>query len=254
MERPTARVRIAKRRAPLVPDLDVGRRLRAASCATLAGSSSSAAATKSTNASSTARTPRSHDGGDGCTKDVNGEKIMVLVDECGLPVVIYISSARPHESRMVQRLFDFLLSTENTHCVISDKSYDSDKLDEELATEGIEMIEPHRKNPNRENVAQEKHLLRRYIRLWAVQRKIDWIQHYRRLCIHREKSTLSLKGFIHFGCTMLLIKEVMGWVLGVRTINMQEYRNIRHYEEICNSRIDCIGSIVITSINSFNKC
>jgi len=50
-------------------------------------------------------------GGDGigCTKAGKGVKIMVLVDARGLPVAIDTTSASPHESRLVQRLFDFML-------------------------------------------------------------------------------------------------------------------------------------------------
>lgn len=151
-------------------------------------------------------------GGDGIgkTKAGKGVKIMVLVDARGLPVSVDTMSARPHESTLVQRLFDFMLTDEMPARVIGDKAYDSDALDDALAARGTEMIAPHRGNRKPENVTQDGRPLRRYQRRWKVERTISWIQNFRRLCIRWEKSTKLFQGFLHFGCTMLLLKEVLG--------------------------------------------
>ena len=151
-------------------------------------------------------------GGDGvgCTKAGKGVKIMVLVDARGLPVAVDTTSANPHESRLVQRLFDFMLTDAMPPRVIGDKAYDSDRLDEELAHRGIEMIAPHRRNRKLENITQDGRALRRYGRRWKVERTISWIQNFRRLCIRWEKSTTMFKGFLHLGGTMLLLKQVLG--------------------------------------------
>ena len=151
-------------------------------------------------------------GGDGIgvTKAGKGVKIMVLVDARGLPVAIETTSASPHESRLVQHLFDFMLTSEMPERVIGDKAYDSDALDEELADEGIELIAPHRRSRRPENATQDGRPLRRYVRRWKVERTISWIQNFRRLCIRYEKSTVMFQGFLHLGCTMLLLKQVLG--------------------------------------------
>jgi transposase len=151
-------------------------------------------------------------GGDGigCTRVGKGVKIMVLVDARGLPVAIDTTSANPHESRLVQRLFDFMLTEETPERVIGDKAYDSDELDEELAEQGIELIAPHRENRKPENYTQDGRPLRRYKRRWTVERTIGWIQHFRRLCIRWEKSTTLFQGFLHLGCTVLLLRAVLG--------------------------------------------
>lgn len=151
-------------------------------------------------------------GGDGigCTKVGKGVKIMVLVDARGLPVAIDTASAGPHESQLVQQLFDFMLTREMPQRVIGDKAYDSDRLDAELAQRGVELIAPHRSNRKPENVTQDRRPLQRYRRRWTVERTISWIQHYRRLCIRWERSTTLFQGFLHFGCTLLLLKEVLG--------------------------------------------
>jgi hypothetical protein len=51
-------------------------------------------------------------GGDGVglTKAGKGVKVMVLVDARGLPVAVDTCSASPHESKLVQGLFEFMLT------------------------------------------------------------------------------------------------------------------------------------------------
>lgn len=151
-------------------------------------------------------------GGDGvgCTRAGKGVKIMVLVDARGLPVAVDTTSATPNECRLVQRLFEFMLTEDTPERVIGDKAYDSDALDEELAHQGIEMIAPHRRSRNVENYTQDGRPLRRYARRWTVERTISWFQNFRRLCIRWEKSTKLFSGFLHLGCTILLLKEVLG--------------------------------------------
>jgi len=151
-------------------------------------------------------------GGDGigCTKVGKGVKIMVLVDARGLPVAVDTTSASPHESRLVQRLFDFMLTAQTPERVIGDKAYDCDQLDEELAERGTELIAPHRANRKPENVTQDRRPLQRYRRRWKVERTIAWIQHFRRLCIRWEKSTRLFQGFLHLACTVLLLRQVLG--------------------------------------------
>lgn len=77
-------------------------------------------------------------GGDGigCTKAGKGVKITVLVDASGLPVAVDTCSASPHESKLVQQMFDFMLTSVTPDRVIGDKAYDSDQLDDVMACEG----------------------------------------------------------------------------------------------------------------------
>jgi transposase len=151
-------------------------------------------------------------GGDGVglTKAGKGVKIMVLVDARGLPVAVDTCSASPHESKLVQGLFEFMLTLETPDRIIGDKAYDSDALDEDMDLECVEMIAPHRKNRKRENVTQDGRPLRRYKRRWTVERTISWFQNFRRLCIRYEKSTRLFQGFLHLGCSMILLKQVLG--------------------------------------------
>ena len=135
---------------------------------------------------------------------------MVLVDARGLPVAVDTMSANPHESTLVQGLFDFMLTEEFPERIIGDKAYDSDPLDTALAEQGIEMIAPHKKNRRAENITQDGRVLRRYKRRWTVERTISWIQNFRRLCIRYERSTVLFQGLLHFACGILLLKQVLG--------------------------------------------
>ena len=49
------------------------------------------------------------------------------------------------KSRGLQLSFDFCMIEAKPENIIGDRAYDSDKLDEELRQEGIEMISPHRR-------------------------------------------------------------------------------------------------------------
>jgi transposase len=151
-------------------------------------------------------------GGDGigCTKAGKGVKIMVLVDARGLPVAVETAPASPHESTLVQALFDWMLTEEAPERVIGDKAYDSDALDKMLAANGVELIAPHRRSRRRENATQDGRALRRYKRRFTVERAIAWFQNFRRLCIRWEKSTVLFQGYLHFACAILLLREVLG--------------------------------------------
>ena len=151
-------------------------------------------------------------GGDGigCTKVGKGVKIMVLVDARGLPVAIDTAPANRHESQLVQQMFDFMLPAEIPPRIIGDKAYDSDALDAKMEELGSEMIAPHRSNRRPEKKTQDGRPLRRYARRWKVERTIAWLQHFRRLCIRWERSKLLFQGFLHFSCTLLLLREVLG--------------------------------------------
>lgn len=151
-------------------------------------------------------------GGDGIGygKVGKGVKIMVQVDARGLPVAIDTAPAQRHESRLVQRLFDFMLTRETPPRVIGDTAFDSDPLDADLAQRGVELIAPHRSNRRPENVTQDRRPLQRLARPWTVERTIAWFQHFRRLCVRWEKSTPLFRGFLHLSCALLLLKAVLG--------------------------------------------
>ena len=155
---------------------------------------------------------KARQGGDGIgtTKAGKGVKIMILVDASGLPVSAYTTEASPHESRLVQGVFDFMVTDAVPERIIGDKAYDSDALDADLAQKGVELIAPHRSNRRPDRVTQDGRALRRYKRRWTVERSISWLQNFRRLCIRWEKSACLFQGLLHLSCSLLLLREVLG--------------------------------------------
>jgi hypothetical protein len=55
-------------------------------------------------------------------------------------------AANHHEVRLVQLCFDFYMIEAKPENLVGDRAYDSDALDEDLRSQGIEMIAPHRSN------------------------------------------------------------------------------------------------------------
>ena len=82
----------------------------------------------------------------GPTKRGKGIKIMAIVDRHGLPLSVSTHAANHHEVTLVQLSFDFYMIETKPDKLIGDKAYDSDKLDAELADQGVEMIAPHKRN------------------------------------------------------------------------------------------------------------
>jgi len=152
---------------------------------------------------------KARQGGDGIgvTRVGKGVKIMLLVDADGLPISAYTIEAGRHEGHLVQGLFDFMVTSQAPERIVGDKAYDSDRLDADLAAEGIEMIAPNRANRSR---TQDGRPLRRYKRRWTVERSISWLQNFRRTCIRWEKSSQLFQCFVHLSCSLLLLKEVFG--------------------------------------------
>ena len=64
--------------------------------------------------------------------------------------------------------------------LIGDRAYDADGLDRALATLGVEMIAPHRRNRKRPKT-QDGRPLRRYKRRWKIERLFAWLGNFRRL-------------------------------------------------------------------------
>jgi hypothetical protein len=84
--------------------------------------------------------------GGGADVGPTGLKIMAIVHRHRLPLSVSTHAANHHEVRLVQLCFDFYMIEAKPENLIGDRAYDSDRLDEELHRDGIEMIAPHRSN------------------------------------------------------------------------------------------------------------
>jgi len=105
---------------------------------------------------------------------------MAIADKHGLPVSIVIESASPHEVKLVHETLENIFVLEKPEKIIADKAYDSDKLDNELKEEGIELIIPHRAD-KRTHKTQDGRKLRPYKRRWKIERLLAWLHNFRRI-------------------------------------------------------------------------
>jgi transposase len=132
---------------------------------------------------------------------------MAIADRFGLPVAAGIASASPHEVTLVDETIDNGFLEDAPDCLIGDRAYDSDGLDERLRRERrIEMIAPHRSN-RRRSKTQDGRALRRYLRRWKVERLFAWLQNYRRLVTRWEYHAANFLGFVHLGCICILLRH-----------------------------------------------
>lgn len=142
----------------------------------------------------------------GPTRRGKGVKIMAIVDRHGLPLAVCTHAANHHEVTLVQLTFDFYMIEAKPENLIGDRAYDSDKLDEQLRSEGIEMISPHRMGRVRP-ATQDGRRLRRYQRRWIVERFFAWMQWHRRLLTRWEFYPANFLGFVQLGAICILLKQ-----------------------------------------------
>ena len=87
---------------------------------------------------------------------------MAIADRHGLPVSVCVESATPHEVTLATSTLLQMVVPDARQNLIGDNAYDSDHLDAELKSFGIEVIAPHRRS--RRNSTQDRRRLKRYRR------------------------------------------------------------------------------------------
>ena len=131
---------------------------------------------------------------------------MAIADAAGFPVAAYVESASPHEVRLVEATIDSGFTQYAPDRLISDKAYESDKLDKQLSEDrGIELIAPHKMNRQKQRT-QDGRRLRRYRRRWKVERLFAWIQNYRRLVVRYEYHVENFLVLLQLGYSIILLR------------------------------------------------
>jgi transposase len=130
---------------------------------------------------------------------------MALADFHGFPLALHVTSATPHEVTLVHETLEQSLVEEQPQRLIGDKAYDSDKLDEELAEQSIEMIAPHKRNRKKART-QDGRALRRYKRRWKIERLFAWLHNFRRVATRFDYRPENYLGFVHLACIKILLK------------------------------------------------
>src|SRR5260370_13819351 len=82
--------------------------------------------------------------GVGPTKRGKGSKIMAIADGHGFPLAVYVASASPHETKLIEPTLEQRFLAEPPERLIGDRAYDSDPLDRRIHERyGVQPIAPH---------------------------------------------------------------------------------------------------------------
>lgn len=144
----------------------------------------------------------------GKTRQDKGTKLMVIADASGLPVAVHTASANPHEVRLVQATINEIVTVGRPRRIIGDRAYDSDPLDEALASQGIELIAPHRKN-RKKPATQDGRSLRRYKRRWKIERLFAWLNKLKKAITRWGKGAERFTALVHLAFSMILLRRVV---------------------------------------------
>ena len=132
---------------------------------------------------------------------------MAIANAESLPLSIDVESARPHEIKLLQKVIDACVLGRPPKKLTGDKAYDSDKMDEDLAKQGVELIAPHREGRKKPKT-QDGRALRRYKRRWSVERLWSWIQRARRVVVRYEYYLENFKSFVLIACSIILMRRL----------------------------------------------
>ena len=76
-----------------------------------------------------------------------GTQLVAVADRSGHPLALHAASASPHEITLVQDTLAQRHVAAQPARLIGDRAYDSDRLDAELAVQGIELISAYLAGP-----------------------------------------------------------------------------------------------------------
>jgi len=131
---------------------------------------------------------------------------MAVADRHGIPIAIGIASGERNEAKLVVETLQQRFLKNLPRRLIGDRAYDSDPLDAELKTLGVEMIAPH--HPRRVHLTQDGRPLRRYKRRWHIERLFAWLLSARRLVTRFEHKAANFLAFLKLRCIVLLARRL----------------------------------------------
>lgn len=132
---------------------------------------------------------------------------MAIADRHGLPLALWISSASPQESRLVEATLDARFCQATPSRLIGDQAYDCDPLDQRLRHRyRVELIAPHR--GRRRSPSQDGRALRRYRRRWKIERLFAWLHNFRRVVTRWEYHADNFLGMVQLACVVILLRHL----------------------------------------------
>jgi transposase len=144
----------------------------------------------------------------GPTKRGKGSKIMAIADGHGFPLSVYVASASPHETKLIEPTLDQRFLADLPERLIGDRAYDSDPLDQRILERyGVQLIAPH-KFVRVAVATQDGRVLRRYRRRWKVERLFAWLHNFRRIVIRWEYYPENFLGMVQLACAIILLRHL----------------------------------------------
>ena len=138
-------------------------------------------------------------------KKGKGTTALVLMDNEQTPLAVVITGANEHESRHIERLIDAaVVPLPNDVTLIYDKAADSDPLRERLASCGIKLVAPPRRNRRRQLHHEHKKRLRQR---WKIERTNAWLHRYGRLAIRKDRRADIFLGWNQLACLFTILKR-----------------------------------------------
>ena len=142
----------------------------------------------------------------GPTRRGKGSKIMAISDSHGLPLAVYVASASPHETKLVEPTLERRFLAETPERLIGDRAYDSDPLDTRVRERfGLELVAPHNSTRSRK-ATQDGRVLRRYRRRWKIERLFAWLHNFRRVVTRWEYYPENFLGMVQLACAAILLR------------------------------------------------
>jgi len=118
-----------------------------------------------------------------------------------------MAAASPCEPHLVPATLDARVLPDLPWCLIGDRGYDSDGLDDLLMTQyGIEMIAANRRGRAK---TQDGRPLRRAKRRWKIERLFAWLHNCRRVVTRWERHVGNYLGMVQLACARILLRAFM---------------------------------------------
>jgi transposase len=134
---------------------------------------------------------------------------MAITDGHGIPIALYLASASPHETQLVEPTLQSCLAPALPNFVIGDPAYDSDPLDAEVRQHhGVELVAPHKINRIKAKT-QDGRTLRRYRRRWKIERLFAWLHNFRRVVTRWEYHDDNFFGMVLLACVLIVLKRYL---------------------------------------------
>lgn len=131
----------------------------------------------------------------------------MLTDRNGCPLHADISSASPHEVKLIEPLVATAPPlVDKAKRLVYDKAADSEPLRWRLRAWGLRLIHPfiqRRNQPERKLPPRDQ---RHYSHRWKIERTFAWLKHLRRLTTRWEYHAHLHLGFWQLGCLITILK------------------------------------------------